>query len=122
MGAGVAIRSLREADAALIAGAFTAIGWNKTVEQYRRYFSEQESGARHVFVATVDDAFAGYVTLSWRSTYPLFDEQKIPEIQDLNVLPRFRRGGVGSALLDAAEARAGASASLVGIRVGLDQG
>jgi len=121
-GAPVAIRSLREADAEVFAAAFAAIGWNKTVEQYRRYFAEQQAGSRPVFVATLDEAFAGYVTLRWQSTYPPFKDQAIPEVQDLNVLPRYRRGGVGSALLDAAEARAGATVGLVGIRVGLDSG
>jgi GNAT superfamily N-acetyltransferase len=121
-GASVAIRSLRETDAAVIAAAFEAIGWSKTVEQYQRYLREQAAGVRHVLVATLSEAFAGYVTLSWQSTYPFFRDQQLPEIQDLNVLPQFRRGGVGSALLDAAEARAAASVRQVGIRVGLDRG
>lgn len=118
----VAIRPLREADAALLSAAFAAIGWSKPSSLYQRYFSEQQSGARHVFVATAAEAFAGYVTLSWRPTYPSFIEEKVPEIQDLNVLPQFRRAGVGSALLDAAERHAATRVAAVGIRVGLDQG
>lgn len=118
----VAIRFLQEADSVIIAGAFSAIGWSKTVEQFRRYFSEQESGARNVFVATSNQEFAGYVTLNWQPTYPTFKDQMIPEIQDLNVLPRFRRRGVGSELLDACERHAAAAVRAVGIRVGLDQG
>lgn len=106
----------------IIAAAFSAIGWNKTVEQFQRYFSEQESGTRNVFVATSDQVFAGYVTLNWQPTYPTFKDQGIPEIQDLNVLPRFRRCGAGSALLDACEHRAAHAVRAVGIRVGLDQG
>jgi hypothetical protein len=55
-----------------IAAAFAAIGWNETVEQFRRSFSEQESGVRSVFVATLNQGFAGYVTLNWQPTYPTF--------------------------------------------------
>jgi GNAT superfamily N-acetyltransferase len=113
------IRPLAAADPPVIAAAFAAIGWSKPREQYERYLVEQEAGERQVWVASVDDAFAGYVTLSRRPAYAPFREEGIPEIQDLNVLPAFRRRGVGSALLDAAEAAAGAR---VGIAVGLEAG
>lgn len=116
----IAIRPLQRSDATVIAAAFAALGWNKTVEQYERYLLEQQSGARHVFVATLHDEFAGYATLNWQPTYPLFIEHKIPEVQDLNVLPQFRRRGAGSALLDAAERCAVAVVAVVGIRVGAD--
>ena len=122
MAAPITIRPLRDADATVIAAAFSALGWNKTVDQYRCYQREQESGTRHVFVATRDEEFVGYVTLNWRPSYPPFIDQKSPEIQDLNVLPQFRRCGVGSALLDAAERCAAAAVDTVGIRVGLDPG
>ena len=111
-----AIRPLNAADPPVIAAAFAAIGWSKPRERYERYLAEQDAGERQVWVASVDDAFAGYVTLNWRPAYAPFREGGIPEIQDLNVLPAFRRRGVGSALLDAAEAAAGAR---VGISVGL---
>lgn len=116
------IRALREADSAVIAAAFSVIGWNKPVEQFRRYLGEQALGTRNVFVLTSDEEFAGYVTLNWQPTYPTFKGQGIPEIQDLNVLPAYRRRGVGSALLEAAERRAAEAVRAVGIRVGLDQG
>lgn len=104
----------------MIAAAFAAIGWRKPREQYERYLAEQESGRRRVFVARVDDDFAGYVTLVWQPSYPPFRADGIPEIQDLNVLPPFRRRGVGSALLDAAESAAAERTGSVGIGVGLD--
>jgi ribosomal protein S18 acetylase RimI-like enzyme len=63
--------------------------------------------------------FAGYVTVVWVSGYRPFAQAGIPEIQDLNVLPQFRRRGIASALMDAAEAAIAARAETAGIGVGL---
>lgn len=114
-----AIRPLRTSDPAWIASAFAAIGWSKPRELYDGYLAEQERGERHVWVAHAGDQLAGYVTLSWQPTYPPFRAERIPEIQDLNVLPAFRRRGIGSALLDVAETEAGSRTTSVGIAVGL---
>jgi len=111
------IRPLRVEDPPVIAAAFDEIGWNKPESQYRRYLDDQEAGTRDVLVATVDGAFAGYVTVRWVSPYEPFDG--IPEIQDFNVLPKFRRRGIGSALMDAAETLVSERSAVVGIGVGL---
>ena len=115
----VTIRPLRGSDAEPIAAAFAAIGWSKPREQYECYLAEQEAGERQVWIAEVDGRFAGYVTLHWRPAYPPFRDEGIPGIQDLNVLPAYRRRGIGSALLDAAESAAGERGARVGIAVGL---
>lgn len=115
----VAIRPLRASDAATIAAAFAAIGWSKPREQYVRYLAEQKAGERQVWVAEADARFAGYVTLVWRPDYTPFRDEGIPEIQDLNVLPAFRRRGIAAALLDAAEAAARERVAVVGLAVGL---
>jgi GNAT superfamily N-acetyltransferase len=114
------IRPIQASDPAVIAAAFDAIGWKKAAAQYERYLAEQQAGHRHVFVAWVEDAFAGYVTLNWYPAYPPFKAEGIPVIEDFNVLPAFRRRGIGAALMDAAEAAAGARSGVVGIGVGLD--
>jgi len=95
----------------------TAIGWNKPLAQYERYRAEQRAGTRDILVATVDGEYAGYVTVRWESPYEPFGG--IPEIQDFNVLPKLRRRGIGSALMDAAENLIGEKHKAVGIRVGL---
>jgi GNAT superfamily N-acetyltransferase len=48
-----------------------------------------------------------------------FCQVGIPEIQDLNVLPQFRRGRVAASLMDAAEALIAARHDTAGIGVGL---
>ncbi|MDQ2841742.1 MAG: GNAT family N-acetyltransferase [Acidobacteriota bacterium] len=47
---------------------------------------------------------------------------KIPEIQDLNVLPGFRRKGIATQLLDRAECEIASRSEVVGIGVGLHPG
>lgn len=113
------IRALRHEDAAVIAAAFAAQGWNKPAAQYERYYAEQCAGERDVLVAEVDGVFVGYVTVVWRSHYQPFCEQAIPEIVDLNVLVAFQRRGIASALLDAAEVRIAARSPVAGIGVGM---
>lgn len=115
MAAGYAIRALRDGDPEVMSAAFTAIGWDKPVSQYEKYLAEQRAGGRDVLVATVDDQFVGYVTVRWESAY----FGAIPEIQDFNVLPTYRRRGIGSGLMDAAEDRVAERSAVVGIGVGL---
>lgn len=76
---------------------------------------------RLVWVAYEGEEIRGYVTLKWDSTYAFFYEKKIPEIKDLNVLPLFRRHGIGSKLLETAENEAQHKSKFVGIGVGLYQ-
>ena len=118
----VIIRILNHDDPAVIAAAFQRIGWKKTQQQYERYLQEQAQGIRDCFVAMVDGEFAGYVTLNWKPTYSASADLGIPEIQDLNVLPEFRRRGIASRLLDEAEASAIRRSAHVGIGVGLHPG
>lgn len=119
-------RKLRQEDIPLIVAAFTEIGWNKPASLYQRYFQEQENNQRCIWIAFKGKEFLGYVTLKWHSDYPNFNKYGIPEINDLNVLPSFRNKGIGSKLLDLAEAEAHASTSsaragcgMVGLGVGL---
>jgi GNAT superfamily N-acetyltransferase len=116
-GSEYAIRALRDDDPEVVSAAFTALGWDKPVSQYEKYLAEQRAGQRDVLVATVDDEFAGYVTVRWQSPYEPFNG--MPEIQDFNVLPKFRRRGIGTGLMDAAEALVAERSAVVGIGVGL---
>jgi GNAT superfamily N-acetyltransferase len=113
------IRPLESRDVAPISAAFSAVGWNKPRAQYERYHAEQQSGLRTVFVAFVGGGFAGYVTVVWSPTYPPFRADKIPEIQDFNVLPPFRRRGIGTRLMDEAERKVSERSGVAGIGVGM---
>jgi GNAT superfamily N-acetyltransferase len=113
------ITPLRPDDPAEFEATFAAIGWAKPAAQFVRYLDEQTADQRPVLVARVEGEFAGYVTVIWEPRYAPFREAQIPEIQDFNVLPRFRRRGIGSALMDAAEALIATRSKIAGLGVGL---
>lgn len=113
------IRLLKRRDIPEIAQAFQEIGWNKPDSQYERYLSQQELGVRNVYVAFVEKQFAGYLTICWESSYKPFFIKSIPEIVDFNVLPTFRRMGIGTLLMDKAEREIVKVSSVVGIGVGM---
>ena len=113
------IRLLESEDIPQIAKAFEELGWDKPASQYERYLAEQTFDVRHVYVAFIENKFTGYLTIYWSSPYPPFREAKIPEIVDFNVLPDFRRQGIGTELMDKAEAEIAKVSSIAGIGVGM---
>lgn len=116
----ITVRPLLPADVDLLPPAFAEVNWpGKTADQYRRYLAEQAAGTRSVLVASMDDTFAGYLTVAWQSGYRPFRSAGVPEIQDLNVLPRFRRRRVAWTLMDEAEDLISERSATAGIGVGL---
>jgi GNAT superfamily N-acetyltransferase len=113
------IQLLENKDIPEITEAFQQLRWNKPALQYERYLMEQSLGLRHVYVAFVKGDFAGYLTIYWHSLYEPFRKENIPEIVDFNVLPKFRRQGIGTQLLDKAENEIAKVSSVAGIGVGL---
>ena len=89
---------------------------------FRRYLEEQANGLRHVCVADWHGELAGYVTLLWVAEDSRLRDRGLPEISDLEVLPSFRRRGVGSALMDEIETVAARRSPEVGLNVGLHSG
>ncbi|HGC5654643.1 GNAT family N-acetyltransferase [Legionella pneumophila serogroup 1] len=115
----IVIKSLELSDIPALVDAFQKENWQKPVSLFEAYYQEQQHAERLVWLAYFQDQIAGYITLKWISQYEPFAQQKIPEIMDLNVLPSFRKLGIGSALLTAAEEKASSQCDLVGIGVGL---
>ena len=118
--AALEIRPLEERDIQPIVSAFDELGWsNRCPALYQRYLSEQDEGRRTVLVALADAEFVGYLTIDWKPVYPLFRQGGIPEITDFNVLPQFRRRGIGTRLMDEAERRIAERSPVAGIGFGL---
>ena len=113
------IRLLESSDIPEIAHAFEQIGWNKPASQYERYLAQQDLDVRDVYVAFVEGEFAGYLTICWESSYEPFFVKSIPEIVDFNVLPKFRRMGIGTQLMNRAEREIAKVSSVAGIGVGM---
>lgn len=116
----VLIRLLEERDIQEITDAFQEIGWEKPASQYEIYLKEQAQKLRDVYVAFIEEHFAGYLTICWTSTYGPFREESIPEIVDFNVLPKNRRQGIGARLMDKAESEIAKVNPVAGIGVGMD--
>jgi GNAT superfamily N-acetyltransferase len=113
------IREMLEEDCRSISGAFAEQGWNKPVAQYLAYFQESRVGKRLVLLAEFESQFAGYITIVWESPYPPFNEAGIPEIMDFNVLKKFQRQRIGTALMDEAESQISQRSAVAGLGVGL---
>lgn len=116
----VVLTALEKNDFDEIVSAFKKIGWNKPKSIYEKYFAEQSENIRTVFIAKENGKFCGYVTIKWKSDYDSFAQQNIPEISDLNVLPSFRKKGIGTLLINACELVAQErGASKIGLGVGM---
>ena len=119
---GASIRPLKKEEIRVVVSSFNQTGWSKPPLLFEEYLKEVELGKRLVWIAYVCDQFAGYLTLTWQSQYLPFKEKSIPEIMDLNVLPDFRKRGIGTLLLEIAEKIAATKSDIVGIGVGLYAG
>lgn len=116
---GLVIRALQSSDCQKIHQSFVAQGWKKPAAKYYQYLDLQEQGIRDFLLATYENEFAGYLTINWTSHYPPFKERGIPEIVDFNVLKKFQRRGIGTALMDEAERRIQQVSPIAGIGFGI---
>ena len=115
----IVIKALALSDIPFLVDAFQKANWQKPASLFEKYYQEQQQAERVVWLAYFQDQITGYVTLKWTSLYEPFAHKKIPEIMDLNVLPSFRKFGIGSTLLTVAEEKAASQYSHVGLGVGL---
>lgn len=113
------IREINENDPAIISNAFLEQGWVKPKDQFEGYIIEQRNGERVTLIAEIDGTFAGYVNVLWNSYYQAFREHNVPEINDFNILIKYRGLGIGSKLMDRAEGMIKERSPVAGIGVGL---
>lgn len=118
----VEIERLDPSLAELCEEQFSQIGWPKPDGYFRECLTLQLAGAIVFFVAHEGDQYVGHAKLVWQPDYPGFVERDLPEIQDLNVLPAYRKQGTGTALIHACEVMAAGRHDEIGIGVGLHPG
>lgn len=113
------IREIEKPDCQIISESFKKQGWNKPLSQYQKYLAYQNTRERDVLIAEWNQAFAGYLTIKWKSDYKPFQKQRIPEIVDFNVLKKFQRLGIGTSLMNEAEKRIKRVSEYAGIGFGV---
>lgn len=116
----VITRRARANEAAWIQADFDGqMGWTKPAGYFAECCQLQEWGEMVLLVAAEGDVYCGHVKVVWQSDYIFFRDNGIPEIQDLNVLPGFRRQGIGEGLVAEAEDVIRERSFVAGIGVGL---
>ena len=116
----ITIRRADTADLDVLQILAGAMGSAKEPGYFGTCLTEQAEGRRALFIISSNGADAGYGMLNWHPQYPLYRRLNMPEIQDLNILPAFRRRGLAAALIAHCEAEARARGhAQMGIAVGL---
>ena len=118
----ITIRSMKQSDAEIFYATYLSYGWHPQLETYENYYREQTQGRRLVFIAEYRGAVAGICTLVLHPTDGPWGGGQYPEIQDLCVFFHVHQKGIGSRLLDAAEAEAAKRADMVYLAVGVHSG
>ncbi len=118
----VRIRDLMPGDAQIITDEETAQGWHVTVDKYLARLKDQQEGKCVSMVAEYHGQIAGYINVYPAPEAGAFGHMGIPEIVDFGVLEKYRKRGIGTLLMDAAEKVAGTYASRVCLGVGLHAG
>ncbi len=118
----IKIRKMLQADIKEFPAEFEKQGWQKPVEQYQMYYDEQEKGIRKLFVAEVEGNAAGYATLLPHDVSGPYKDKNIPVIVDFNVLEKYQRNGIGTAIMDAIENHVREYSSTICLGVGLHYG
>jgi GNAT superfamily N-acetyltransferase len=93
--------------------------WYIKSDYHEKCLMENRNGSRVTILAYYDNELSGCCHLLYNSKYTFFANEQIPEINDLNVLPQFRRKKVASKLFDELEHIAARASGFVGLGVGL---
>lgn len=117
----IEIRQMTGSDVDLVFRSFTEHHIRKPRDYILKCWEQNEAGERITLLGFFQGQFAGSLHLLATSHYPYFIENGIPEINDFNVIPPFRKLGIGNALMEAIEKIAFEEYGIVGIGVGLYQ-
>lgn len=116
------IRSMRETDIENILNAFQSQGWGKSISMLQKYFDQDQTELRLMFVAEWNGEIAGYTTLMKEAEHGPFVHNGVPYVCDFNVFIPYQRRGIGSRIMDCAEKAAFERCESVCLGVGLHSG
>jgi len=115
----VQIRTMTSNDIEIIYEGLAGHDVSKPVDYVEHCWQENVSGGRVTYIAFCEGNFAGWGHVVYTSGYAYFAENGIPEIQNFDVIPPFRKRGIGQLLIEAIEERAFATSDTIGIGFGL---
>ena len=115
----ILIKSFEEIYLKPLVRAFKNYGGDKSEDKFKQVLQAQTLKFSSAWIVFSEKEIAGYVLIHWDSCLGEFDRKKIPEISDLNVLPKFRGKGIATKLLDEIEKIILERSSIAGIGVGL---
>ena len=118
----IIVRDMVPDDAGYFAQEEIAQGWNSSEEKYLSHIEDVKNGKAVSLVAVFRGSHAGYINVYPDPASGPFAGKGYPEIVDFGVLVKFRRKGIGSVLMDAAEKVAGRYSDTVCLAVGLHNG
>ncbi|AJS58944.1 GNAT family N-acetyltransferase [Paenibacillus sp. IHBB 10380] len=95
--------------------------WYCQSDYYHKCLEENLEGKRITLMVFYEDALAGCCHILYNSQYPYFRNDNIPEINDLNVFPEYRRKKIASRVFDELEMIASKTSRYIGLGVGLYQ-
>ena len=119
MTAQVSVRKIGPTEVATAVDEFQRVVYEGDRAAAERHFEGHLDGKSDTFVARVDGNLVGYVTVRWESGHEPFRREGIPFINHLEVFPEFQRRGVGTTLMDSAEALIATRSRKVCICVGI---
>ena len=118
----LAVRSMMGSDVDDFVRGECEQGWDATPAKLLMRLEHERAGKCVTLTAELEGECAGYVFVYPDSAWGAFGGRGLPEIMDFNVLEKFRRRGIGSALMDTAEKIAARYADTVYLGVGLHAG
>lgn len=120
----ITIRNMEDRDAQAITDAEIEQGWDAEgrLEKYQKRLEDQRLGKAISLVAEYAGRPVGYINIYLDSEWGAFGKKGYPEIVDFGVLEKYRKRGIGKALMDAVEEIAAGYADIVYLGVGLHSG
>ena len=95
----ISIRKAAADDVDALETLNNAMGHGKAENYFSECLDRQENESLSVYIASVDHQDIAYGLINWLPKYKYYQANKIPEIQDLNVLQTFRRQGVATQMI-----------------------
>lgn len=118
----VTVRDLTLADAEVFVAAELAQGYHVSVDKYLTRLRDAAAGECTALAADFAGEPAGYINVYFHPHAGPFAGCDMCEIVDFGVLNKYRKHGVGTALMDAVEAIAAGRGDTVSLGVGLHFG